>query len=98
RTAETLNVDAKFLLETKQEFPDLGMSIHLILGDINIARPRRDLQFVFINNRPVTSKSINFHLNEIYRLILPPGTNPFFICYVILPAENIDVNIHPTKR
>jgi DNA mismatch repair protein MutL len=98
RAAETLNVDKKHLLEVKQEFIDAGISIHLILGDINIARPRRDLQFIFINNRPVQSRSLSFHLNEIYRLILPPGTNPFFICYVMIPAENIDVNIHPTKR
>lgn len=98
RAAETLNLDAKFMMETKQDFPDQGISLHLILGDINITRSRKDLQFIFINNRPVTSRSISFHLNEIYRLILPPGTNPFFICYVMLPAENIDVNIHPTKR
>ena len=98
RIAETLNLEQKYLLHTKQDFQDLGISIQLILGDINIARPRRDLQFIFINNRPVQNKSLSYHLNEIYRLILPPGTNPFFIAYISVPAETIDVNIHPTKR
>ena len=98
RAAETLNLDKKHLLEVKQEFLDAGVAVHLILGDINIARPRRDLQFIFVNNRPVQSRSLSFHLNEIYRLVMPAGTNPFFICYITVPAETIDVNIHPTKR
>jgi len=31
-------------------------------------------------------------------LLLPEKINPFFAIYLTLPPENVDVNIHPTKR
>ena len=98
RIAETLNLEKKHMLEASQDFPENSSSVHMILGDINIVRSRRDMQFIFINGRPVQNKSISFHLNNLYRLILPQGQYPFFALYIQLPAENIDANIHPTKR
>ncbi|MBF0386865.1 MAG: DNA mismatch repair endonuclease MutL [Candidatus Omnitrophica bacterium] len=69
-----------------------------LLGDINVQRPRRDLQFVFVNGRPVQSKGLLFHLNDVYRLILPEGVHPFFVLYLEIPPQEVDVNIHPAKR
>jgi DNA mismatch repair protein MutL len=37
-------------------------------------------------------------VNEIYRLIMPDGVHPFFVVFLELPPEDVDVNIHPTKR
>lgn len=98
RVAESLNLPVANLLEIKEEFPQQQFSAHLILGDINLTRSRRDLQFIFINGRPVQSKAISFHMNEVYRLILPPNTSPFFTIYLDIPPDQVDVNIHPTKR
>jgi len=98
RIAETLNLETDHLLETQQDFREQNISIRMIIGDINIVRSRRDMQFVFINGRPIQNKSISFHMNNIYRLILPPNNFPFFAVYIDMPADDIDVNIHPTKR
>ncbi|MDD2703369.1 MAG: DNA mismatch repair endonuclease MutL [Candidatus Omnitrophica bacterium] len=98
RIAKTLNLDPGHILETKKEFPEDQLRVHLFLGDINIQRPSKDTQFIFINDRPVQSRSLSFHLNRIYRLIMPEGTNPFFIVHVHLPPEDVDVNVHPAKR
>jgi len=98
RIAEVLNLNSENILEVKQQFPDKDLSVRMVLGDINIIRSRRDMQFIFINNRPVESKNISYHMNDIYRLILPPRNYPFFALFIDLPPENIDVNIHPTKR
>jgi DNA mismatch repair protein MutL len=46
----------------------------------------------------VQSKSISFHINDIYRLILPPNHYPCFTLFLKIPAAHVDVNIHPTKR
>ncbi|MBF0385352.1 MAG: hypothetical protein HQL27_05725, partial [Candidatus Omnitrophica bacterium] len=56
------------------------------------------LQYLFINNRPVFNKNISFHLNQAFRLILPEDSFGFFAAFIELPAENIDCNVHPTKR
>lgn len=98
RLGASLGVSMRHFLETDQSFPEEALRAHLILGDINIQRPRRDMQFIFINHRPVESKNLSFNLNDIYKLILPPGVYGAFVCDITLRPEHVDVNIHPTKR
>ncbi len=98
RVADVLNLNKDFMVETQKSFDDTNLTAQLFLSDINILRSKRDLQFVFINGRPVQSKNISFHLNDVYRLILPPRHYPFFCAFLTLPANTLDVNIHPTKR
>ena len=98
RVANTLNLNKEYILEAKHNLPEQNITIHMLLGDINIVRSRRDMQFIFINGRPVQNKNISFHMNNIYRLIFPPRQYPFFVLYIQYPIEDIDVNIHPTKR
>ena len=98
RIAQALNLDEKHLMEVSQPLPVENCSIRMVLGDINIKRPRRNLQFIFVNNRPVQNKAISFHLNQIYRLILPDDCFGFFAVFLNIPADEVDVNIHPTKR
>lgn len=97
RIAQSLNLEEKHLLSAKQRYTD-DIDIALILGDINIQRPNRDLQFIYINNRPVQSRSLSFNINQAYRIIFPQEAKPFFAVYINIRPENLDVNIHPTKR
>ncbi|MDE2028756.1 MAG: hypothetical protein KGJ11_09485, partial [Candidatus Omnitrophica bacterium] len=98
RAAAALNVNMEHWLECDQEYPQEKIRIKMVLGNINVQRPRRDLQFIFINNRPVESKNLSFNLNDVYKLILPPGVYGAFIINIMLDPANVDVNIHPTKR
>lgn len=98
RAARALNLKKENIIESHRDHADERISIHLLLGDINIQRPRRDMQFVFVNGRPVYSRGINARMNSVYRLIMPAEANPFFAVFLSMPAENVDVNMHPTKR
>ncbi|MDD4202862.1 MAG: DNA mismatch repair endonuclease MutL [Candidatus Omnitrophica bacterium] len=98
RMAEVLNINKDDLILSEALSEDNSISIELILGNINIQRVKRDMQFIFVNNRPVFNKAISFHINQIYKLIFPQNIHPCFACFVHLPNEDIDVNIHPTKR
>jgi DNA mismatch repair protein MutL len=98
RIATTLNLSAKHILEFRQDVQERNLSVHMFLGDINITRSRRDMQFIFINGRPVDNKAISFHVNEVYRLLLPPRSYPVVTLVAQLPAADIDANVHPTKR
>jgi|GEM_PF-217454 len=98
RIADVLNLDRRFFLNVQRSLPELSCDLHMILGDINISRSKRDMQFLFVNGRPVHSKNISFHLNDVFRLILPPRHYPFFAVSLTLPPQDLDVNIHPTKR
>ena len=98
RIAHALNIHAKDLTRVEDTLADEAITIKLTLGNINVQRARRDMQFIFINNRPVDSKNISFNLNDVYKLLLPPGTYGAFIVEIHLDPSDVDVNIHPTKR
>jgi len=98
RAAAALNLPINHFLSSEQEFIEEQMKIKMVLGNINIQRPRRDLQYFFINNRPVESKNLSFNLNDVYKLIMPPGVYGVFVVNITLNPANVDVNIHPTKR
>jgi DNA mismatch repair protein MutL len=98
RIARSLNLDAKHLIEVEQDFKDEGITLRMVLGNINVQRTRRDLQYIFINGRPVQSRTLGFHLNDIYRLVLAPSVYPFFAVFIEIDPAAVDVNIHPSKR
>lgn len=97
RIANAFNVHTKDLLQHTQQF-DEHLSIRLTLGNINIQRQRRDMQYIFVNQRPVESKNISFNINDIFKLILPPGVYGLFVVELTINGQDVDVNIHPTKR
>ncbi len=98
RIGQAFHLDKNFLIENEKTLEDKNTTIKMVLGDINIQRPRRDLQYIFVNGRPVQSRLLAFQMNDVYKMIFPPSTYAFFALFIDLPTENIDVNIHPTKR
>ena len=61
------------------------------------ARPSRSLQTFFVNNRPVRSKLLIAALEEAYRNQLMIGKFPSCVLHLNLPANAVDVNVHPAK-
>jgi DNA mismatch repair protein MutL len=98
RFAKALNLDVRHILTGDGAMPAEDVRLRLILGDMNIQRPRRDLQFLFVNGRPVQSRNILFHVNDMYRLVMPDGVHPAFAVFLDMPPEDVDVNVHPAKR
>lgn len=54
-------------------------------------------QYLFINGRYVTNKSINHAVFKAYDQLLEKGDYPFFILFLTLDPHKIDVNVHPSK-
>ena len=61
------------------------------------ARPSRSLQTFFVNNRPVKSKLLVAALEEAYRNQIMVGKFPACVLHLTLPANAVDVNVHPAK-
>jgi DNA mismatch repair protein MutL len=98
RVCTALNLNPKHILEAENTLPEHNITFKVFLGDMNIQRPRKDLQFLFVNNRPVHNRSLSFLLNQAYRTIMPQYVNPFFCLFLTVPPDNVDANVHPTKR
>lgn len=62
------------------------------------SRLDREWQVMFINGRPAGSPIINYAIQNAYRSMLAGGRYaPLFLC-IELPADLVDVNVHPAKK
>ena len=61
------------------------------------SRPSRALQTFFVNNRPVKSKLLIAAFEEAYRNQIMVGKFPACVLHLNLPANTLDVNVHPAK-
>ncbi|MBN1444629.1 MAG: DNA mismatch repair endonuclease MutL [Candidatus Omnitrophica bacterium] len=98
RFSEVANADRKSVMFAEKEMAPGRVSFRVLLGDINLKRPGKDMQYIFINNRPVFSQSVSYSVNQVYREIFPREVYPVFAVFLKIPFEEIDVNIHPAKR
>ena len=61
------------------------------------SRPSRALQTFFVNGRPVKSRLLTTALEEAYRNQIMVGKFPACVLHLNLPANAVDVNVHPAK-
>lgn len=60
-------------------------------------KPNRLGQYLFINDRAVSSPFISRVILEGFGHRLPTGRFPQFVLHLKLPPEELDVNVHPRK-
>ncbi|KAL1357927.1 DNA mismatch repair protein MLH1 isoform X1 [Arachis hypogaea] len=53
---------------------------------------------LFINDRLVECSALKRAIEIVYAATLPKASKPFIYISIVLPPENVDVNVHPTKR
>ena len=61
------------------------------------SRPSRNMQTFFVNDRPVKSRLLIAALEEAYRNQIMVGKFPACVLHLKLPANVVDVNVHPAK-
>jgi DNA mismatch repair protein MutL len=86
---------AKSRIEVNADQQDVAL--RGIVGLPELAMPHTRYQFLFVNGRCVRDKSIAHAMKEAYRGLVEPGRNPAAILMLELPADAVDVNVHPTK-
>lgn len=63
----------------------------------NLNTPTRRDQYIFVNGRPATAPSIAYAIRESYPR-RQGDFRPALILFIDIPPEQVDVNVHPTKR
>lgn len=63
----------------------------------NLSMPTRRDQYVFVNGRPATAPSIAYAVREAYPH-RQGDIKPALLLFIELPPNQVDVNVHPTKR
>ena len=52
---------------------------------------------IFVNGRPVRDRTVRHAILHGYRQRLMKGQYPVAVCYLSVPVEEVDVNVHPAK-
>lgn len=78
--------------ETKNQY-----HLHGFIGRPEIAKPNRNFQTLIIGKRYVKNQLISTCISNAFENFLMKGKFPFYVLFLDLPADSVDVNIHPTK-
>ena len=86
---------ARQMLEVLAEEDELSLTGYI--SPISLTRSnRREITF-FVNGRPVQDPALGTALVQAYHTLLMVGRYPIAILFLQIPAESVDVNVHPTK-
>ncbi len=57
----------------------------------------RNSIYIFVNKRLIRDRLLLHAITEAYRNVIPPTSFPVVLLFLEMPAEEVDVNVHPAK-
>ena len=57
----------------------------------------RNSIFIFVNGRLIRDRLLLHALSSAYHNLMPPSAYPFALLFLECDAEEVDVNVHPSK-
>lgn len=73
------------------------MSVHGYIGNAQISRGSRNRQSIFVNKRYIKSGLITAAVENAFKSFLTINKFPFFVIFLDIFPEYIDINVHPQK-
>lgn len=90
---------ASDLIEFEFKGTDFGLvKVHGAVSGFNYINKRSMNPVFFINNRLVACDPLKRAVASIFQVFLPKGNYPFVYVSMEIVPQNLDVNVHPTKR
>lgn len=74
-----------------------GVRIRGYIGNQNFSKPNKSYQSVFLNGRYIINATVAAALTNAYSSYLMKRQYPFYVLYIDVPTEIVDVNVHPNK-
>lgn len=91
-------IQTKVRGEDKDYFEENPVHIWGFTGAPGVARSSRADQYLFVNQRPIENRALNFALMEAYHTALMKGKYPVCCLFFELSPAFVDVNVHPAKK
>jgi DNA mismatch repair protein MutL len=73
------------------------LTIEGFVAKPEFSKRKRGEQFFFVNDRFIKSSYLNHAVVNAFDGLLEYGAHPSYFLYLTVPANTIDINIHPTK-
>lgn len=67
------------------------------VADPSVSRGNNRMQYLLLNGRHIRDRSLQHALSEAYRGLLLTGRFPIAFLRLDMPADLVDVNVHPAK-
>lgn len=74
-----------------------GVHIYGYIGKPSYTKANRTYQSTFVNGRYVQNNTISSAVSNAYGSYLMKRQYPFYVLFVDVPPEIVDVNVHPNK-
>lgn len=74
-----------------------GIRLHGFLGNRNYFKANRTYQSLFVNGRFVVNQTVGAAVTNAYASYLMKRQYPFYVLFLDVPPEVVDVNVHPNK-
>lgn len=83
------------LIAVQSEEGDVQLSGYVV--DPTHSRAHNRMQYLFLNGRAIRDRALQHALGEAYRGLLLTGRFPIAFLKLQMPADMVDVNVHPCK-
>jgi len=74
-----------------------GVRVHGFIGNQNFFKPNKSYQSLFLNGRYIVNNTIATAISQAYASYAMKRQYPFYVLFVDVPSDIVDVNVHPSK-
>ena len=74
-----------------------GVQLYGFIGNQNFFKPTKTYQSIFLNGRYIVNNTISTAVTQAYASYMMKRQFPFYVLFVNVPHDIVDVNVHPSK-
>ncbi len=80
------------------DYKSAGIHITGVVSAPTVTKPTRENMLYFVNRRWISNPSLGHAVMTAFHTLLPTRRFPVAVLFIEMPEEQVDVNVHPTKK
>jgi DNA mismatch repair protein MutL len=89
--------EREFASDDEEGSPKRSYALRGFVSRPQVQKLNRNSIYLFVNGRLIRDRLLLHSLNAAYHQIIPPNAYPFALLFLDCSAEEVDVNVHPSK-
>ncbi|RTE86433.1 MULTISPECIES: DNA mismatch repair endonuclease MutL [Gammaproteobacteria] len=92
-------IGGRFMEESVKLESEVGdLHVNGWVAPASVCRHQQDVQYFYVNGRMMKDKLLNHAVRQAYGETLAEDRFATYVLYLTLPANQVDVNVHPAKH